>query len=501
MGRDGLDGVGFGEGARALVEHGQRPVGVGQAVEPVGRAATHDAHTVGLVELGQIDPGQHALEQVGFVAAEVELAQQLAGAGPDACRHRALDEALGGGVVAVEEGEACHVEHELGIDLTAAVEPPGDEPHPVVPSPGTDRFDAVGQLATQPAAAQRRQLVEDDLGEERVSEGHRGPPPRRADLQQAAVLEVFEDAGPDDARERVEGDLAGHRQQLGGVVVCLVQAPEALGDQILERRGRLDRPDEVPHAVVHRQGAGVPGGLDELAEDPGVAHGQVPEPGEGTGHQRATEGTVEDRLDALLRQRLDREPAQVLVLDEVIEGRRSAARAHREDREHGAGLHERSHQRPREVIELVTVVDQQEQALVSGMGAHRRSGPVEHPGAVELIRTDGRGDVGRQQVSEGGERDRPTLGMPGGASARQPGGIGELDDLVRQPGLADARAAGEEDAAGALVPEPRRQDLELAAATDQGPCGIRRRGGSIRCRDPARRRPPAREPTNRYPRP
>ena len=140
----------------------------------------------------------------------------------------------------------------------------------------------VGQLTTQPAGAQRRQLAEEDLGEERVGERHRRPPARGADLQQAAVLEVFEDAVADDAGEGVEGDLAGHGEQLGGVVVGLVEAPEALGDQVLERRGRLDRPDEVPDAVVHGQGAGVPGGLDELAEDPGVAHGQVAGAGRGT---------------------------------------------------------------------------------------------------------------------------------------------------------------------------------------------------------------------------
>ena len=76
-------------------------------------------------------------------------------------------------------------------------------------------------------------------------------------------------------------------------------------------------------------------------------------------------------------------------------------------------------------------------------------------------------------MRERGERDRPTLGVPGGAGAGQPGGLGELDDLVRQPRLADAGPAREEDAAGTLLPEPRGQGLELAVAADQRPGRVR----------------------------
>ena len=383
---DGLHRVGFGEGVGALVEHGERPVGIGQSVEPVGRAATHDAHAVGFVELGQVDPGQHPLEQVGLVAAEVELAQQLAGAGPDACRHRPLDEALGGGVVAVEEGEACRVEHELGVDLTAAVEPPGDEPHPVVTSAGADRFDAVGQLATQAAGA-------------RATAAGGGGPRRRAGGR-ATRLTAGPTRGPSAGRgaRGLRGRRGPTTPASASRAISQATASSSAAWWWASSRPRrrsatrssndgvgLDRPDEVPHAVVLGQGAGVPGGLDELAEHAGVAHGQVAEPSQRPGHQRPAEGPVEDRLDALLGSGSTVEPAQVPVLDEVVERRGPAARAHGEDGEHGARLHEGRHQRPRQVVELVAVVDQQQQALVAGLGSERRPGPVEHPGAVELV--------------------------------------------------------------------------------------------------------------------
>ena len=199
------------------------------------------------------------------------------------------------------------------------------------------------------------------------------------------MLEVFEHTVADDARERLEGDLAGHGEQLGGVVVGLVEATEALRDQILERGGRLHGPHEVPHAVVLGQGAGVPRGVDELAEHAGVAHGQLAETSQRTGHQRPAERPVEDRLDALLGERLDLEASEVPVLHQVVEGRGPSDRAHGQDGEHGARLHEGRHQRPRQVVELVAVVDQEQQALVAGLGSQGRPRPVEHPGAVELV--------------------------------------------------------------------------------------------------------------------
>ena len=126
-------------------------------------------------------------------------------------------------------------------------------------------------------------------------------------------------------------------------------------------------------------------------------------------------------------------------------------RAHREDGEHAARLHERGDERPGQLVELVAVVDQQEQTLVAGPLAQRRRGPVEDRATVEVVRAGRGGDVDRQQVRQRGERDRSTLGVTARPGARHAGRIGELEDLLREPGLADAGAAGEEHAAGGVA--------------------------------------------------
>ena len=138
------------------------------------------------------------------------------------------------------------------------------------------------------------------------------------------MLEVLEHVVAGDGRERVERDLAGDGEQLGGVVVGVVEAPEALGDEILERGGRLERADEAPHAVVLGQGAGVACGLDELAQH---ARG-CPWPRRGAERSdSATSGPPSTRCRSVSMLSSGSgstvEAAEVAVLDEVVERRRA----------------------------------------------------------------------------------------------------------------------------------------------------------------------------------
>ena len=98
---------------------------------------------------------------------------------------------------------------------------------------------------------------------------------------------------PADGGEGVERDLAGDREQLGGVVVGVVEPSEALGDEVLERGGRLQRTDEPPHTVEFGQDLGLAGGLHELAKDARVPHGRVSEASQRLGHDRPTEDAVQ----------------------------------------------------------------------------------------------------------------------------------------------------------------------------------------------------------------
>ena len=309
---------------RGLVEHGERAVGIGQGVEAVRRTPADDADPVGLGQLIEVDAAENRFESLGFVAAEVELGAQLRRPRPAAGGLGTAHEPLGDRVVAFEEGEACCVQHVLPVDRTAGVEPPGDEPDPIVAAAGADGFERLGELATQPPSAERRQLAKEDLREQRVGERQPGAPPRGADGEQPVPLQILEHVVAGDGGEDVEPDLARDRQQLGRVVVGVVEPAETLGDEVLERGGRLERADEPPHAVELGQDPGLACGLHELAQHARVPHRRVPEAAERLADDGPAEHAVQQRLDALHRQRLDGEAQEVPVLDEVVERRRTA---------------------------------------------------------------------------------------------------------------------------------------------------------------------------------
>ena len=457
------------EEVRGLVEHGERAVGIGHGVEAIRRAPADDADPVGLGQLVEVDAGEDRFEPLGFVASEVELGEQLHRPRPAAGGRGTAHEPFGDGVVAFEEGEACRVQHVLPVDRAAGVEPPGDEPDAIVAAARADRFERLGELATQPAPPERRQLAEEDLREQRVGERHPDAPPRVADGEQPVPLQILEHVVAGDGREGVEPDLACDREQLGRVVVGVVEAPKALGDETLERGGRLERADESPHAVELGQDAGLACGLHELAQHARVPHRCVSEAAERLGDDRPAEHAVQERLDALHRERLDGEAQEMPVLHEVVEGRRTAGRSHRDDGEHAARVHERGDEGTGQLVELVTVVDEQEQTLIPGLLAQRRRGPVEDGATVEVVRAGRGGDVDGQQVRQRRERDRATLGVTAHSGVRHAGRLGELEDPLREPRLADAGAAGEEHPAGGAVTEPPGEHLELAPAPDHRP--------------------------------
>ena len=75
-------------------------------------------------------------------------------------------------------------------------------------------------------------------------------------IRQAAPLELFEDLAARHLLEEVETELARDREELDDFALVVAQTREALGDEQLERRRRVnERPREVPHAVA----------LDEVA--------------------------------------------------------------------------------------------------------------------------------------------------------------------------------------------------------------------------------------------
>ena len=403
-----------------------------------------------------------------------------------------LIEPLGDGVVAVEDGEAGGVEHALGIDVAAAVDAPGHEAHPVVAPAGPDSFEGVGEVPPQAPGPQGRKLAQEDLGEQRVGEAHVGPPAGASDREQAPPFEVLEDVVPGDRRDHVEGRFAGDRQQFGGMVVGVVEPAQALGDELLERRRRLERTDQAPDAIVLGERAGIACGLDELAQHARVAHGGVAQPEQRLGDERSAQRPVQQRLDALLRQRVDVDAHEVA---RPSRGGRTAsapdvvrmvstAKTLRDCTSELTSARDK-------LVELVAVVDEQQQAFLAGAVTNAARARWKTLARSKSSVPARRGDVDGQEVGEGGERDRLSLGVPVRPRARQPGRLRQVEDLLGEARLADAGAAGEEHAADRLVAEPGGERLELVAAPDHRPgreSPVRGSASWSRCRSTGRRR-------------
>ena len=246
-------------------------------------------------------------------------------------------------------------------------------------------------------------------------------------------------------------------------------------------------PDEAPHAVVLGQGAGLPGGLDELAEHARVAHRRVPEAARAT---RPTSGPPSTRCRSV----------SMLSTGERLDGRGGRRCPSFTRWSNGVGppvvrivrtantvarLHERADERPGQVVELVAVVDQQEQAL--GRRPASRSAAAARwktAATVELVRR------------RSGRRRRPAAG----ARARRTGSIDPRG--ARAHGRSAARRrrrARRPSPPSRVLPTPappvRRtppvrssrnhaaEHLELAAAPDHRPRRGRRRFDDARCRD------------------
>ena len=191
---------------------------------------------------------------------------------------------------------------------------------------------------------------------------------------------------------------------------------------------------------------------------------------------------MEQRLDGVRRERRRLDAAQMAVVHEgahfaVVR----AGRADRADDERGLRVHEGHEQRTRELVELVDVVDHDDPAPPLLHLLERGAGAVEEERAVELALGPARAShLAGKKVGERGKGKTLGLGVPGDASDGQSGLGGEPQALVREPGLAQARAAADEDAARTRVTERRGDRLDLVGSAEERP---RRRVRDLAQRD------------------
>ncbi len=232
-----------------------------------------------------------------------------------------------------------------------------------------------------------------------------------------------------------------------------------------------ERLREVPHAVALDEVAGVARRLDELSQHTRVAGRRRDELFQAVVGDRRAEHAVQQRLDGVRRERRRLDAAQMAVVHEgahfaVVR----AGRADRADDERGLRVHEGHEQCTRELVELVDVVDHDDPAPPLLHLLERGAGAVEEERAVELALGPARAShLAGEKVGERGKGKTLGLGMTGDASDGQSGLGGEPQALVREPGLAQARAAADEDAARTRVTERRGDRLDLVGSAEERP--------------------------------
>ena len=185
--------------------------------------------------------------------------------------------------------------------------------------------------------------------------------------------------------------------------------------------------------------------------------------------QRAAVHFAAERLGHQTRRIVRRELGDVDADEQLVLPQRrhrfgcGFAAADRHDREHAVRRRHQVQERGRRVVEVVRIVDEQHEPLVT-RGADDR-GRRAAQGLRATVRRRGRRRQERRECPEGdGRRAAVGAHLRGHPSA----GLGERDALGGQTRLADAGGPREQDAARAAV-HGLAHDLQLALAPDERP--------------------------------
>ena len=450
---------------------GQRAVEVAPHVEPgVGQAASQ----VGPLGVGQrLVPhtGDDLLDGVVPTLHGVRLDQHLGALTRlDGAVVGRVHESRGQHGVVADQGQPRGLEEAVTRHPAAR----GDAPHRhldhVLAAPRAAGLDEVGQLLLDAAPPQGRQPLAQHLAVQRVGQAHRGATPRRHERHEAARLEGVQRRRTVGGLEIGEAEPLAHGQQLEHGEAGVVDPGQVLGDELLQRRRRRQRPGEVPHAPGVEQRASFPGRPHELGEHLEVAAGQPGQLGERVRRHRAVEGPVQQRAELSLGQRRQVQTHDVAVALEGAEPRRRGVRrSYGAQQEHRPGHDEWDQYGDRCLVEQVEVVDHQDEALVAGQPAELGSGVVEQGRA--LVRADAQLEEGgrRQEVGERAEGDRRRRRVADRPLDPVPRLLGEAQRLLGQTGLADTGRAEQHDASTGAFPELTADLLQLCRAPGQRP--------------------------------
>ena len=356
----------------------------------------------------------------------------------------------------------------------------------------------------------RRKIVVERLAHQLVSERVAAPLRRKlGDHAHRCCLaqEVEKPGGCQPARslEQVQVELPPdhgrdpeRRDRLAG------EACDAAADQRADllrnaEEGVLDRLVEACERVLGGEQA------DDLADEEGVASGDLVQPRDCLPRRGRTGDRPHVRLDVRRRQAAKRDPAADAgqLGERVTELERPPFGLSIGRHEQDAGFRERvaeeAKEQQRRLVSGVDVVQRDEERLLAGDGSEEAANRVEQADALTFghdrarrparprVRVGGRGElfeISSERADDLHPRPvrRSAALLPAtagdGTHAVLPGYQGEL---AHQPGLADARLAGQEHerpAGGRRLLERSRQTGQLLVAPDE-----RARGGSPRNRE------------------
>ena len=325
----------------------------------------------------------------------------------------------------------CRLGQQHGVRLPVRVQGPDRHPQRIVAPTAT-----VAPEELDPSAAKLHRLelahrVPQDLAVERVGEADLGSASGDADRDQALGLEPDEVVRLDQRAQIRGAHGLTHRQDPEQEPELGVSRREPTRDDGAQRVRHLEVPGQMPHAAVGDQAPRLVGAEYELAEPQRVSLRRLPQARHDQAVDGPAESAVQQRVDGLALEVLERQSHGGVAAPEHLHGRRYRfAAADGEDDEEWTLGEARAEECRRGRIEVVRILDEQHVP-----GAAGGDDGLFDLGSELVDESDWvhGGCVCGQDVRDRGQRQRLRARVGDGARNRRSPRFELLETLEREP--------------------------------------------------------------------